>query len=261
MVLPSGSKQIAKLLRSVHNHNPYPLFSDCMESMACAISNAVDFNQRAEREKRYMANVERYGRDVMGVFSQVMAHTVEALDQEWGDVLGQTFHELELHNDARGQFFTPYDLCRLMAQMTFGAEDLAEKVAQRGYITAQEPAAGSGAMVIALAEAMKAQGVNYQQHLHVTAIDVDPRAVHMAYVQLSLLHIPAVVIVGNTLSMEMGDHWYTPAHILGGWDWKLRRTEREPEAPVAEPIEVVHPPEAVRQKAVRGEQLGFDIGL
>jgi len=31
--------------------------------------------------------------------------------------------------------------------------------------------------------------INYQQHLHVTAIDIDPKCVHMAYVQFALLHI------------------------------------------------------------------------
>lgn len=50
-----------------------------------------------------------------------------------------------------------------------------------------------------------------------TAIDIDPRAVHMAYAQLSLLHVPARLIVGNALSGEIREQWFTPAHILGGW--------------------------------------------
>jgi hypothetical protein len=39
----------------------------------------------------------------------------------------------------------------------------------------------------------------------------------------SLLHIPALVIHGNSLSLEEFGRWYTPAHIMGGWSWKLRR--------------------------------------
>ena len=49
----------------------------------------------------------------------------------------------------------------------------------------------------------------------------------MAYIQFSLMHIPAVVYVGNTLSMEMHDVFYTPAHFTGLWDSKLRRQARE----------------------------------
>jgi hypothetical protein len=45
----------------------------------------------------------------------------------------------------------------------------------------------------------------------------------MTFLQLSLLHVPAIVIVGNTLSLEERERWYTPAHIMGMWDNKLRR--------------------------------------
>jgi hypothetical protein len=43
------------------------------------------------------------------------------------------------------------------------------------------------------------------------------RCVHMAYVQLSLLGIPAVVVHGNALSLDVWGVWYTPAHVLVGW--------------------------------------------
>jgi hypothetical protein len=65
----------------------------------------------------------------------------------------------------------------------------------------------------------------------------------MAYAQLTLMHIPAVVVHGNTLSLEESDHWYTPAHILGGWNWKLRRRF---DAAGAHTIETVPQPEALQ---------------
>lgn len=77
--------------------------------------------------------------------------------------------------------------------------------------------------MIALAHEVKEAGINYHQHLHVTAVDVDPKCVHMANLQFALLHIPAAIIHGNTLSLEEFGRWYTPAHIMGGWDRKLRR--------------------------------------
>jgi hypothetical protein len=76
-------------------------------------------------------------------------------------------------------------------------------------------------MIIALADVMRGADINYQRHLHVTAVDIDRRAVHMCYTQLSLLHIPAVVILGNSLSLEMQEYWHTPAHILGGWNARV----------------------------------------
>ncbi|CAG9186051.1 hypothetical protein [Cupriavidus pampae] len=44
----------------------------------------------------------------------------------------------------------------------------------------------------------------------------------MTYVQLALLHIPAIVIHGNALSVETWSTWFTPAHVVGGWGEKLR---------------------------------------
>ena len=45
--------------------------------------------------------------------------------------------------------------------------------AEQEFIRAHEPCVGSGAMVIALAQALHEEGINYQQCLHVTAIDLD----------------------------------------------------------------------------------------
>ncbi|MFX5268103.1 hypothetical protein ABTD02_18645, partial [Acinetobacter baumannii] len=53
----------------------------------------------------------------------------------------------------------------------------------------------------------------------------------MGYIQFSLLHIPAHVIVGNSLSNEVREHWFTPAHILGGWGARLASQERLVEQP------------------------------
>ena len=33
----------------------------------------------------------------------------------------------------------------------------------------------------------------------------------MAYIQLALYNIPAVIIHGNTLTVEEWSHWFTPA--------------------------------------------------
>ena len=70
------------------------------------------------------------------------------------------------------------------------------------YIRAHEPCVGSGAMVIALTQALREEGINYQHKLHVTAIDIDTVAVSMAYVQCTLLHIPALICHGDTLTGE-----------------------------------------------------------
>ena len=219
---PHVKAALRLLQHCARRHDRYVLFSDCMELMALAIANSVDLTARDRRETRYLEIVRRYDRDTIAALPRVLAEVTMALEAEPGDILGQIFTELEIHNSNRGQFFTPYPVCRMMAAATLcDAADARAIIAEKGYTTAMEPACGAGAMVIALAQAMREADINYQRHLHVTAVDIDPRAVHMAYIQFSLLHIPALVIVGNSLSGEMQEHWFTPAHILGGWTARL----------------------------------------
>lgn len=224
-------QELFKLLKGLTGRRSHwQVFSDFCEMGAISFSNSVDLAHQEKREERYLQIVKGYESEELSKFAEGLAHLTMALEAGFSDVLGRTFHDLELHNKWAGQFFTPYPVCKMMAQMTIGdTADLNERIKERGFVTAQEPAVGTGAMVIALAEAMLDAGVNYQEHLHVTAIDVDLKCVHMAYLQFSLLHIPAVIVHGNTLSLEEWSHWHTPAHLMGGWTWKLRRREETEE--------------------------------
>lgn len=249
---PHLKAMAALLRRSQPRHDFYTVFGDCMEAIAIAMANSIDLRAREPREARYLDIVGRYPREILELFPQLLTELVQALEAVPGDVLGTLFHELDLHSKARGQYFTPYALSRCMAKATLGnRENVEAMIAQHGFVTAMEPACGAGSMVIALAEAMRDIGQNYQHHLHVTAIDIDPRAIHMAYIQFSLLHIPAHLMVGNALSGEIQDHWFTPAHILGGWAARLAlRQHREFEAETARRATAVTGPTSPSQGAI-----------
>jgi hypothetical protein len=215
-------KSLSKLLTGLSpRHDTFTVFSDFVAMTATSISNAVDRTNSAAREAAYMAIIKRYDRkEDLEVFPRAFAELTLALEDDMSDVLGRVFHELSLQNKWAGQFFTPDHICRLMAGISL-TDDLKQTIKDRGFIHASEPCVGSGAMIIALAHAMREAGFNQQQTLHVTAVDVDIRAVHMAYIQLSLLHIPAVIVHGNALTLEEWSHWHTPARVLGGWRFRI----------------------------------------
>ena len=235
---------IVKLFETCrYKHDLYTVFGDWSECSAISMSNAVDLVNFERREARYLEIARKYGSETMGTFSKIFGEVVMALEEKPQDILGMTFHALELHSKARGQFFTPYPVCQLMARIIAGsAEDMQKAIAERGFMLAQEPAVGSGAMIVALAEAILEAGFNYQQLLHVTAVDIDPRAVHMAYVQFSLLHIPATVIIGDSLAMRFREEWHTMAHVMGGWSGKLRRARENSGAGAGEAATAVAVP-------------------
>lgn len=234
----SANKHYKELLnmikRLTYSHGTWEIFNDFLEMSAISISNAVDTRQFEGREKQYLSIIGKYAPEQQTIFAEMLAELVLALEYEYQagsfvDVLGKLFHDLELHNKYKGQFFTPQHICTMMGKMLLGDSDAA--IAERGFIPLLEPTCGSGAMVLGFAQAMRDSGYNHSEQLLVTAIDIDIKCVYMCYLQLSLYGIPAAVIHGNSLSNEVWSTWYTPVYIFGGWSWRSRRPAGQPESP------------------------------
>jgi len=201
----------------------FTIFRHFVALSALSLSNVADPINKAAREAQYLAIVKQYKPEEFQQFPPLLGMLAACLEHEPTDVLGRLYHRLEIHNHQSGQFFTPYPVCQAMAKML--VHDAKHLVEEQEFIRAHEPCVGSGAMVIALAQALREEGINYQQILHVTAIDLDIVAVHMAYVQCTLLHIPAIMLHSDTLRGETYSQWRTLAHVMGFWDAKLARVD------------------------------------
>ncbi|AKN34201.1 hypothetical protein Ccar_16650 [Clostridium carboxidivorans P7] len=215
-----------KLFEKVsYRHNLWTVYSDFLEMSAITLSNSVDFINRSKREKRYMDVIAAYSKEEGAIFPKLFAELVMALEEETSDVLGEIFMELQLGNKWKGQFFTPIHISKAMGAMTI--ENIDTVIKEKGFITVSEPSAGGGSTIIGLALALKDKGYNYHILLIVTAVDLDIKAVHMCYIQLSLLGIPAIVLHGNTLSMKMYEEWKTPFYVLGGWQFRKQKKPKK----------------------------------
>ena len=230
------------------------VFRDFVTMAAMPLHNAI--NKVDALGQEYLQIVGRYEREEVSDFCKLLAHIVELLEPESCDVLGSLYMELELGNDNTGQFFTPPDVSLMMAQMMHGNQI---KEIDCPYITLSEPACGAGGMVLAFAKVMMSHGHNPAHKLWVQCIDVDRLAALMRYIQLTLWHIPAEVVVGNTLSMEIREVFYTPAHYLGGWTGRLKVHElselmnQPPKADEQEPTPRKEP------EAPKGDGFQFDF--
>lgn len=214
-----------ELIRLIHQlsgkHSVWQVFEDFLALSALSISNSVDRTHWEERETQYMETIGRYDKSEIELFPQMLAHLIGELERHAErpvDVLGVIFHELELHSKYKGQFFTPQTICDMMGKVAF--DDNGRAIAENGYLTVYEPCCGSGAMILGFAKAMQDCKLAYQRQMVVTATDVDLKCVYMTYLQLSLYGIQAVVIHGNSISLEEWSRWYTPVYILNGWLWR-----------------------------------------
>ncbi len=186
----------------------YETFRDFIFCSATALRNATPPPSR-KIEDEYLRIIGQYRKSDQSAFQNLFSLVVEALEPEPRDILGPLFMELELGDARRGQFFTPPEISRMMASMIMS--DIEERLIRGEEINVQEPAAGAGGMVLACAEKIIELGFNPAKVMRAHATDVDRTAALMCYIQLSLWNIPATVVVGNSLTLEVHEVWETPA--------------------------------------------------
>lgn len=270
-------KQFIKAFnRLAHHRERHDVLADFLEMAVCAIrKKTLPSGPEADAiEDRYMAVVKRNKVEDVRAMPELLGIAALAVQDGGCDFLGQVAGDLELINGHMGQFFTPYDLSRMIAEMTFDTVD--EIIAEQGFVTVQEPACGAGGMIIAAADALAARGFDIGQQLYVDGTDVSPMCFRMSYLQASLRGIPATIRRGNTLSLEMFEHAVTPAFFpfyathkerfdawqrgegRGGTSYDAEITQRDAEVQLnePEPVPAANPPaQDRRRKAARPRQL------
>jgi len=205
-------KQFIKTFdRLAHDRERHDVLADFLEMAVCAIrKTTLPPGPAADAiEERYMAVVKRNRPEDVRAMPELLGITALAVREGGSDFLGQVVVELELRSDHMGQFFTPYDVSRMMAEMTFDTVD--EIIAEQGFVTVQEPACGAGGMIIAAADVIERKGFDIGRQLYVDGTDLSPMCFRMSYLQASLRGVPATIRRGNTLSLEMFEHAVTPA--------------------------------------------------
>lgn len=204
----------------------WEVWSDFITLSAISISNAVDKRHYEVREKEYFAVQGKYTKNELEIISQLLASVIMALENNpWQDFLGTLYMNLELGNHWKGQFFTPYNITKMMAKMTCG--NLEKEISKKGYISVNDCACGAGATLIAAAEEAYLQLIdtkyNWQNYILFIAQDIDSVTAKMCYIQLSLLGCAGIVKIGNSLTEPMCEgesdenYWYTPVWFSDIW--------------------------------------------
>lgn len=213
-----------------NRHRSWDVWRDFITMFACSLSNPLDKEHRHKREELYLQTVKKYKKQEQELFPELAAQTVLALEENpEQDFLGSIFMSLNLGNEHNGQFFTPYDVCKMMAEVTMNGVLL--KVERDGYISINDPCCGAGATLIAGIHVAKKHldkaNLNYQNHILVVAQDIDEVVALMCYIQLSLLGVAGYVKVGNSLTDpitgtdDKENYWFTPMYFSN--IWMLRR--------------------------------------
>lgn len=226
-MLDEHQKRFVKVLSSM-SHSHSNALRDFAEMTAVSLANSLQLktDDWQTREKRYLEIVKPYSKEELSGFAEMFSCVVNSLSDKDGfnfhDVLGEMYMTDEIRGRSKWDSdieFTPWPVALAMVEMTIGEP----QVPECGFFTLSEPACGTCGLVIAAAAVLHKKQFNFQRKMHVTAVEIRAELAHMAYIQLSLLHIPAIVIHGDSLAMKTWSEWRTPAHDLGFWDHKLRK--------------------------------------
>jgi len=242
------SNEFRKLFnRLAPHHHRYAVFADFAELAYCAIRQQTlpPGPENEATEERYLTIVRKHRPDDIREMPKLLAWTQMAMADGGCDFLGSIAQRLEIVEPRSGQFFTPYDVSCLLAEMTITDEPVPE----RGFHTLMEPACGAGGMVIAAADVMAGRGVRIGTQLFAEAWDVASLCYHLAYIQISARGIPAIVRRANSLSMEIFESAATPAmHVFLAHNeaafqaWRADNAAAEGDAQPAPENEFSEPP-------------------
>lgn len=234
-------REFIKLMNSDHSGDAsYRRFEWWTEATFCAFAKAAALafadQERADAlESRYAAVLTRAGK-VGGVFPQMLGIMVTAMEESEGrDFLSGVVSDEDVNalSKGAGQFFTPFDVSRMMAEMSL--HDLDALMAEKRYVTVGEPCSGAGGMLLAVAQVFRERGYDPMTRCWFEAGDISSMCMQMTYIQATLAGMAGQVVCRNTLTNDAPSE---SANTIGGMFFVARNG-----APRLEPLPLAGVPE------------------
>ncbi len=204
--MSENKKEIISKIQSLSGkYSPYMIFSDWVQCSAIALQNDCYMLHNEvwkSREEQYKTIMCKYTPKERQEFIRMLALLTDSFEESMSDILGEIYMESGCGSKQTGQFFTPFHISKLTADLA-----MQDDISEDNPLVINEPSVGGGGMIIAMAAVLKDRGINYQRCMKVIAQDLDWRSVYMAYLQFTLLGINAEVVQGNTLTEP-----YIPGH-------------------------------------------------
>ena len=199
---PKGYEKLISLFRSLSGaRSLWECFNDCINLFSLSFQNLSERgNAFRKNEEEYKQIFGKYKKEEQGFIYQIFAELSGEYEKNpYQDLLGELYMRLDMGSKALGQFFTPYNLSQLCAEM-MDIEIIKNEISNNGYVLLNEPSCGAGANIIAVMEYLFKNGINYQKEAVVVCQDISALAAKMCHVALSFLGCQAVIKIGDTLA-------------------------------------------------------------
>ena len=179
------------------HYSPREIWSDWVVMLAIAISQRVDYLQ--SREDLYKNISAKYSGEELESFCKLNALYFEMVEgKQFQDLLGHLYMQLDMGNNKTGQFFTPYHISQMVAGL-YQEDDIKKDLREKGWASVMDPACGGGSLLIAMAERLHNDGVQYQKKVIFIGQELSFVTACSAYIQMSMNGMPGAIVVGDTL--------------------------------------------------------------
>ena len=215
-------------------YGTHEAFKDVVICIAYSFANATYFKE--EREKEYLRIINKYSKEEQQLFSQILTALVNEYTKstEPIDILGDIYENLNLIKKDSSQFFTPLEICDLIARVTTTKDDTENTIKEKGYIVISDPTCGSGRILYAAYNELLDKKVPNNKIL-LQGDDLDLTCCCMTYIQLSLMGANAIIYHQNTLTMDRYDTFYTISFFMNK---ELQEKMRDNNKDVEEGVEI-----------------------
>lgn len=203
--------QILKELETIvhRGYNSHDIFRDWLDLMLYALQRDDD---------NYLKIVHRYrndkpqGQREIDHFANAFALLLQHMKQTNEEALGEIYMQWNISNKYSGQFFTPKNVARMMAEIT----------KTEGHIL--DPTCGAGIMLVESAKTMTNAQLDNSVFF---GQDLDYTCVKMTALNLLFFNLNGYVVQGDTLMMECNTVYQTFRSYIGGFIRELKGEEFE----------------------------------
>ena len=215
----SGIKSEFEKIVMSFTRAPWEVYCDFLQLAIDAFLS--DHTPEHPREKDYMKIIGKYSHDEAQKFGDMLGLVFMYMRDTGKEFLANMWMQLAANSNL-GQFFTPPVLCDLMSQINYDAVDW-DKYSPEKPCCISDPACGGG---LTLFYAVKKFPVEKRNSLFIHGVDVDINVCHCAALNMLFLNVDAVIIHGNTLTMEVWHVFRIRHHLAGGEIYEVKDPEQ-----------------------------------
>lgn len=218
-------KEFINLFHSLSiSRNKYNILFDFLKMTSISMENV--FLKSKKLEDEFALTRKTYSESEIKKIERMFGLLVLMFETqgEIKDILGNIYEIEHLNENKLGQFFTPFYVAKAMARISLpNKNEINDIIQNNGYISCADPTCGAGVLILATANVLKEEGINFQRDLLAVACDISPICAYMTYIQLSILGIPAIVNCGNALTNEVFFTMKTPFYYLNYYKFRNKR--------------------------------------